>query len=65
MTVSLLADTLPLGVAGYRFTDIDIYNLLVVAGAEQRSLDSVSRQFLAAPSANLVRHYLKTGCSGR
>lgn len=59
MTVSLLADTLPLGVAGYRFTDIDIYNLLVVAGAEQRSLDSVSRQFLAAPSANLVRHYLE------
>jgi putative transposase len=45
-------------VAGYRFTDADIYNLLVVAGAEQRSLESVSQQFVGAPSANLVRHYL-------
>jgi putative transposase len=58
LTVSQLAAILPLGVDGYRYTDADIYTLLVVAGAEQRSLESVSRQFLAAPSANLVRHYL-------
>jgi hypothetical protein len=58
LTVSQLASILPLGVAGYRFSDADIYTLLVVAGAEQRSLESVSRQFRCAPSANLVRHYL-------
>jgi hypothetical protein len=58
LTVRQLASTLPLGVAGYRFTDADVYNLLVVAGAEQRSLESAARQFMGAPSANLVRHYL-------
>jgi hypothetical protein len=58
LTVSQLAAVLPLGVAGYRFTDADIFNLLVVAGAEQRSIESVARQFVGAPSANLVRHYL-------
>src|SRR5215207_6991796 len=58
LTVSQLAAIQPLGVAGYRFADADIYTLLVVAGAEQRSLESVSRQFRCAPSANLVRHYL-------
>jgi len=30
----------------------------VVASAEHRSLESVARQFVGAPSANLVRHYL-------
>jgi putative transposase len=58
LTVRQLTRTLPLGVAGYRFTDADIYSLLVAAAAEQRSLESVSRQFVGAPSANLVRHYL-------
>jgi len=60
VTVSLLADALPLGVTGYAYTDADIYNLLVAAGAEQRSLESAAGQFVQAPSANLVRHYLDT-----
>lgn len=58
LTVRHLADGLPLGVQGYAYTDTDIYNLLVAAAAQERSLESVSRQFLDAPSANLVRHYL-------
>jgi putative transposase len=58
LTVRQLASTLPLGVAGYCFTDADIYSLLVAAAAQQRSLESVSHQFIGAPSANLVRHYL-------
>jgi putative transposase len=58
LTVSQLGAILPLGVTGYRFSDADIFNLLVVASAQQRSLESASRQFRFAPSANLVRHYL-------
>lgn len=58
VTVGQLVDGLPLGVTGSTYTDTDIYNLLVVAAAEQRSLESVSHQFVGAPSANLVRHYL-------
>jgi putative transposase len=58
LTVNLLAEMFPLGVIGYRYTDVDIFNLLVAAGAEQRSLDSAARRFTTAPSANLVRHYL-------
>ena len=58
MTVRHLVEALPLGVAGYAYTDADIYTLLVAAAAEQRSLESVSHQFVAGPSANLVRHYL-------
>lgn len=58
LTVRHLVDGLPLGVHGYTYTDPDIYNLLVAAAVEQRSLESVSHQFVGAPSANLVRHYL-------
>jgi len=60
LTVSLLAEMFPLGVLGYRYTDGDIFNLVVAAGAEQRSLESAARQLTTAPSANLVRHYLDT-----
>jgi putative transposase len=51
-------DALPLGVGGYAYTDEDVYTLLVAAAAQQRSLESVSHQFVSGPSANLVRHYL-------
>lgn len=58
VTVRQLVEALPLGVAGYAYDDADIYTLLVAAAAEQRSIESVSRQFVCGPSANLVRHYL-------
>jgi hypothetical protein len=58
VTVRQLTDALALGVAGYAYTDADIYTLLVAAAAERRSLESVSHQFVSGPSANLVRHYL-------
>jgi putative transposase len=58
LTVRQLVNALPLGVGGYAYTDEDIYTLLVAAAAQQRSLESVSHQFVAGPSANLVRHYL-------
>ena len=58
LTVRHLTTVLPLNVTGYAYSDGDIYSLLVAAAAEQRSLESVSHQFVGAPSANLVRHYL-------
>lgn len=58
VTVRHLVEALPLGVHGYAYSDADIYTLLVAAAAEQRSLESVSHQFVSGPSANLVRHYL-------
>lgn len=58
LCTEVLTEVLPLGVQGYRYTDADVYNLIVAAAAQQRSLESVSRQVLRAPSANLVRHYL-------
>ncbi len=60
LTVDLLVETFPLGITGYRYADGDIFNVLVAAGAEQRSLASAAAQFITAPSANLVRHYLQT-----
>jgi hypothetical protein len=60
LTVEVLSAAFPLGIVGYRYTDGDLFNLLVAAGAEQRSLESAARQFVRAPSANLVRHYLDT-----
>jgi hypothetical protein len=58
LTVRQLAAILPLNVRGYSYADPDIYNLIVAAAAECRTLESASRKFLHAPSANLVRHYL-------
>jgi len=60
LTVEVLTTHFPLGVVGYRYTDTDLFNLLVAAAAEQRSLESAARQFTTAPSANLVRYYLDT-----
>jgi putative transposase len=56
-TESLVAH-LPLGLDGYRYGDADIYAMLVAAAAQRRSLESVCRHLVAAPSANLVRQYL-------
>jgi putative transposase len=61
VTVRQLTEILPLGVAGYAYSDTDIYTLLVAAAAGQRSLESASHQFVGGPSANLVRHYLGDG----
>jgi hypothetical protein len=58
LTTTLLIAHLPLGMAGYRYTDADIFNVVVAAAAQRRSIESVCRQLVAAPSANLVRHSL-------
>jgi putative transposase len=58
VTTDLLVAHFPLGVAGYRYRDPDIVNVVVAAAAQQRSIDSVCEQLVEAPSANLVRHYL-------
>jgi putative transposase len=58
LCTEVLAEVLPLGVQGYRYADADLYNVLVGAAAQQRSIESVCRQLVQAPSANLVRHYL-------
>lgn len=58
LTTDILVERLPLGVRGYRYTDDDIYNVVVAAAAQQRSINSVCQQLELAPSANLVRHYL-------
>jgi hypothetical protein len=58
VTVRQLVEALPLGIAGYAYTDADVYTLLVAAAAQRRSLESASHQFVSGPSANLVRQYL-------
>src|SRR5919199_3963877 len=58
LTVQVLSEHLPLAVEGYRYTDADLYHVLVAAAVQQRSIDSVAQQLGDAPSANLVRHYL-------
>jgi len=59
MAVAALKQELPLGVDGYRYADDDIYNVVVAAATQQRSIESAGQQFVQAPSANLVRHYLQ------
>lgn len=58
LATDTLVTYLPLGVNGYAYGDADLYNVLVAAAAQHRSLASVCRQLVEAPSANLVRHYL-------
>ncbi len=58
LSVQVLTEGLPLGVDGYRYTDADLYNVLVAAAAQERSINSVGQQLVDAPSANLVRQYL-------
>lgn len=57
-TTTLLGEYLPLGVSGYRYGDADIFNVVVAAAAQGRSVTSVCQQLVEAPSANLVRQYL-------
>ncbi len=57
-TVDALVAHFPLALAGYQYRDADIFNVLVAAAAQQRSIESVCAQLLDAPSANLVRQYL-------
>lgn len=58
VATQMLMNHLPLGIDGYRYTDTDIFNVVVAAAAQQRSIESVCRQLINAPSANLVRQYL-------
>lgn len=58
VTVGLLGDHLPLGLRGYRYTDADIFNVVVAAAAQGRSITSVCAQLRDAPSATLVRESL-------
>lgn len=58
LTIDLLAEHLPLGLQGYRYADADIFNVMVAAAAQGRSVTSACAQLVEAPSANLVRQYL-------
>jgi putative transposase len=57
-TIALLGEQIPLGVRGYRYSDADIFNVVVAGAAQGRSLSSVCQQLVDAPSDSLVRHYL-------
>jgi len=59
LTVETLLAQFPLGVEGYWYTDCDIWNVVAVASAQRRTLESAVQQFQVAPSANLVRGYLQ------
>jgi hypothetical protein len=58
LSTGLLSEHLPLGVSGYRYSDADIFNVVVAAAAQGRSITSVCQQLAGAPSDNLVRQYL-------
>jgi hypothetical protein len=59
LTIDLLCEQLPLGVQGYRYDDADIFNVVVAAAAQGRSLTSACQQLVDAPSDSLVREYLR------
>jgi len=58
MAVALLTEQVPLGLDGYKYTDADVHQVIVAAAAQARSVESVARQLVAAPSANRVRQVL-------
>jgi putative transposase len=57
-TVGQLCEYLPLGLHGYRYTDADIFNVVVAAAAQGRSIASACAQLRDAPSATRVRDTL-------
>lgn len=58
LAVDALTERLPLSIDGYRYEDADIFGVVVAAAAQARSIESVCRQLVSGPSANLVRTYL-------
>jgi hypothetical protein len=58
LTVEQLCTHFPLGLQGYRYTDADIFSVVVAAAAQGRSIDHVCAQFCDAPSATRVRDSL-------
>lgn len=59
ITVETLMDHFSLAIEGYRYTDSDIWNVLVAASAQARAIESTCQQLKKAPSGNLVRQYLQ------
>jgi hypothetical protein len=57
-TIRQLCAHLPLGLQGYRYTDGDIFNVVVAAAAQGRSIASACVQLRDAPSATRVRDAL-------
>jgi hypothetical protein len=57
-TVRQLCEHLPLGLHGYRYTDSDIFNVVVAAAAQGRSIDRTCAQLRDTPSATRVRDTL-------
>ncbi len=57
-TVGQLCEHLPLGLQGYRYADADIFNVVVAAAAQGRSIASACAQLPDAPSATRVRDTL-------
>ncbi|MHB1032966.1 MAG: ISH3 family transposase [Pirellulaceae bacterium] len=65
LAVETLTEHFALGVEGYRYQDADIFNVVIAAAAQERSIDSVCGQLVQAPSANLVRTYLAKRLFGK
>lgn len=58
LTTEALMRQFSLGVNGYRYVDVDIWNVVLAASAQARAIESASQQMVEAPSGNLVRLYL-------
>jgi DDE family transposase len=58
LTVDVLTKHLPVAVAGTRYRTADVYQILVAAAVQQRSLESVCAALPEAPRANTIRYHV-------
>ena len=54
-----LAQYMPLNAEGYKCTRADLYQVLLAAGVQQTTVETVCTQFLDSPVGNTIRGYLK------
>jgi putative transposase len=58
LAVEVLSEHLPLVVDGDRYTTADVYQVLLAAAVQRRSLESVCAALAGAPSANTIRYHV-------
>src|SRR5438093_11633855 len=58
LAVEVLSEHLPLVVEGDRYTTADVYQVLLAAAVQQRSLESVCQELVGAPRANTIRYHV-------
>ena len=58
VAVGVLSEHLPLVVAGDRYQTADVYQVLLAAAVQQRSLESVCQALVEAPRANTIRYHV-------